>query len=432
MRKHLKAMVMLSAALLICPVAFGAEPVKKIVNITVRGQERRYWCWAACSEMALRVVSPDDPNSFLQCIQARKNPLVRFAPSDTCCGTEPICDARGWPVFEQFGCKSVIPVTSPLTWDELKSNCDGNRPVVFAIRFLDDSGVQDGGHMLCVYGYQESDTEKLLYVVDPEPVAFPASDTPEGKRGASLVELTYDEYANGSKPPHRFGKRLWPRIAHWKSYPNLQVKAPGGTSDDSTNAYDVAADKDVGKHFAELRAQLTEAMGPGGDQNAIVMEPGITFREIPLKALAAQAAPGGQTEQMFKGGAKFIRIYPVVDNSSERTISGLASMWKDGDAISFSKPTTQNVDVTFERQIVEAKRKFVAEHGLPTGGFSGFIFRGVNRAFLRAKVDNVDYLVPIEYDPSLNLTPGKGVRLNELVERIAPEAQRRAVEMEVP
>lgn len=162
------------------------NPRGRILDVRLRAQEMRNWCWAACGQMVME----HSNKSVRQCLQA----LERFGQCDI--------DRTGWPEFDKYGF-SYTTKKAPIPWETLKSEIDKNRPFCFTKRWLGG-----GAHMVVVKGYSVVGGEKYIHLADPWPVGV----------GDDSTVMPYDDYFHGSDAS--------PAYEHGSAYYEIQRQNP--------------------------------------------------------------------------------------------------------------------------------------------------------------------------------------------------------------
>jgi hypothetical protein len=152
----------------------------KTLSVAQIGQETDMWCWAAATQMTTKFAGV----SVKQCDQAN----ARFNRND-CCVSPSACVIGGWPDFPRWGFKTDITAWgTALTWAQLKSQIDSNRPVTYAWGWTGG-----GGHIMVAVGYcYYSDTEKYILINDPWPPAT-----------GNSMWITYDEFVAAADHVHQ-------------------------------------------------------------------------------------------------------------------------------------------------------------------------------------------------------------------------------------
>lgn len=190
------------SVLAVVSVFLAGHTLAGTLAVPLRGQEMDNWCWAGCSEMILDYfghdVSQEDIATWAVGGRDVANSLYPFPIG-------PFFDngvymKRGIPmVLKQFG-----PVDSSyrpwsLSLENVKSEIDGNRPFVVAVRWVDSRGrwpKDAGGHVVVCSGYSGD----LVSLQDPYPSDF--SPRP-GNPGVSYL-VSYDSLFNDRRCYHPF------------------------------------------------------------------------------------------------------------------------------------------------------------------------------------------------------------------------------------
>jgi len=154
------------------------------LDIPLKPQETRAWCWAASAQMVL--ASPSLAVMVSQCDVVTK----QFGPGSRCCNAEGIpatCLRGGWPPFAQYGYTPTVTKDAALSWDEVKMQI-GCRKQAFAFTWH----IEDGGdHMMVATGYKTEGADHLVCVNNPLPV----------RTGQSYC-ISYNEYVSGANYTH--------------------------------------------------------------------------------------------------------------------------------------------------------------------------------------------------------------------------------------
>lgn len=184
--------VFLSLLVLICLAQFSFAD--KTLSVPLYAQQTTMWCWAASGEMIMSFLG----NDVAQCAQANN----RFGRTD-CCPIPPCinssspnypCVTGGWPEYNKYGFSfSSTPWGTALTWDQLKAQIDGNKPVGFSWGWTGG-----GGHYMVAKGYSVSSGVNMVAINDPWPVESNCNKT-----GGGISKLiTYMEYVSGTDHTH--------------------------------------------------------------------------------------------------------------------------------------------------------------------------------------------------------------------------------------
>jgi hypothetical protein len=159
-----------------------SEPINKLLyDVPLIGQQQKTWGWAATTQMTM-LYAGGDPSIITQCA------LVNYGIwQDSCCvdGSTKICNRFGRPDYEHWGftAKNVYEREgAALSWEELKSEIDGGRPINFMWM------TYTGGliYMVAVGYFENTSTNpitKMVYVNAPWPL----------NEGQQTV-MTYDTY----------------------------------------------------------------------------------------------------------------------------------------------------------------------------------------------------------------------------------------------
>jgi hypothetical protein len=161
-----------------------------LLEVGLHAQETSMWCWAASGQMCMSFLGRD----VSQCEQANNE----FNMS-TCCNTpyQLNCIQGGWPEFNKYGFTADVTSNSPLSWEEIKHQVGClKKPIAFSWHW-----VGEGGHMMVITGYQLSENEKYLTVLDPLPENIGSQST-----------ILYDSYVKGVDH------------THWNDYYNISKK----------------------------------------------------------------------------------------------------------------------------------------------------------------------------------------------------------------
>ncbi len=160
-----------------CPYnGVGTKPV------TLRAQETNNWCWAASTQMPMETLG----EFVSQCSMANE----RFNRNDCCtagCPKNAVCNKPGWTMFSEYG-YSFDQSFTPLGWAQIKDQiCKAKKPLAFAY------GPKSGGvgHVVVIYGFNESNGHQDLMLKDPW---APCNGTSR--------QITYQEYSNSLTKNH--------------------------------------------------------------------------------------------------------------------------------------------------------------------------------------------------------------------------------------
>jgi len=169
--------------LLIIP---GCEKQHEI-PVKMYSQETSAWCWAASGEMIMEFLG----RRVRQCVQAN-NALGRNDCScSQCTGSKEgdACEEGGWPEFFRYGFDYKRTSNQALSWEQLKREISGDRPVAFSWHLA-----EGGGHMMVAVGFFVRDGQRYVEVIDP------ASSI--GRCQGSAFSLAYEDYVEGEGYSH--------------------------------------------------------------------------------------------------------------------------------------------------------------------------------------------------------------------------------------
>lgn len=189
MTKHLFYVTLILAMPL--NMASKAHHAGKTLEVPLKMQQTRMWCWATSTQMILAYMG----KQITQCEQVN----LRLNRSDCCGETTPRrCIRGGWPRFYHYGFSSDS-TNSALPWSQLQAEIDGGRPVAFSWKWK-----KGGGHMMVATGYAEP---HWVYVNDP----WPPNGDSELEEGQHMI-ITYSEYVSSATHDH------------WRDYYNINPK----------------------------------------------------------------------------------------------------------------------------------------------------------------------------------------------------------------
>ncbi len=171
--------------LIVLPMGMASGPspadADKVLDVPLRRQETRMWCWAASLQMILGLWG----QQVSQCEQVD----ARLNRTD-CCGppASQVCVRGGWPNFAPYGYLSDQR-NAPLSWKQLKRELDSGRPVAFSWAWK-----KGGGHMMVAVGYKEPN---WVYVNDPF-----VPDANAAGNESDYVAMTYEKFVSSAKHTH--------------------------------------------------------------------------------------------------------------------------------------------------------------------------------------------------------------------------------------
>jgi hypothetical protein len=114
-------------------------------GFAIQTQEADKWCWAAVSASVNHYFFPD--STLSQCQIAR-----RVLGVDSCCGNRETCNqvAKLDVALEKSGTIVREPLARSLSFEEIKQEIDGRRPICARIQWAGG-----GGHFVVIRGYRE-------------------------------------------------------------------------------------------------------------------------------------------------------------------------------------------------------------------------------------------------------------------------------------
>jgi len=165
-----KAIAVILVVLTLLPFTTGCQckpPNSSFLAVSLVAQERDWWCWAACTEM----ISAFYKHKVNQCKSAN---YVHGTPPDCCTGCTGNCPCWGsgwgayisdmkdnwthWKFDYQY-------VASSVGWKELKLLIHCYKTPLYVVWRWSGGG----GHVVTVYGYQETAKKKYVVYRDPWP-----------------------------------------------------------------------------------------------------------------------------------------------------------------------------------------------------------------------------------------------------------------------
>jgi Papain-like cysteine protease AvrRpt2 len=171
------------------PALAGNE---KILSVPLYSQQTNMWCWAASGEMVMKYVSPTI--KVTQCDEA----AVNFKKTSCCNNPTPVeCIEGGWQIFNHYGFDFTQVNSKALSWNELKSSIDSNKPVMYAWAWHGG-----GGHMMVATGWATFNNQNFVHINNP---------WPPGQGDQELI--SYAEWVGGSNYNHD----------HWADFYNIRL-----------------------------------------------------------------------------------------------------------------------------------------------------------------------------------------------------------------
>jgi hypothetical protein len=184
MIKRKSFILSLSILVIISFIHPGCNDAEKILDVPLYAQQTSRWCWAAGGEMIMTFLE----KPVWQCAQANS----RFGRNDCCAPTPGACVKGGWPEYNQWGF-TVSSTTwgTPLTWAQLKSQINNNKPVGFSWGWTGG-----GGHYMVAKGYTSIGGVNQVVVNDPWPWNVNKFN------GGTVKIISYSEYVSSSSYKH--------------------------------------------------------------------------------------------------------------------------------------------------------------------------------------------------------------------------------------
>jgi hypothetical protein len=182
------------------PPAWPAEPSShRVLALTPEAQHGRNWCWAATGSSVLRYLAGTETPS--QCsVAAASFPdfdCRHPACADRSGNWQPACDQAGEPAWPTLGWEADRTVEGrALSWDALRCEIDGERPVAF-VWWTTEERELGPGHMMAGIGYGEFLDGAAVAVADP--------------RGPKLRVMPYRHYVESEIHSHGHDWQLFRR-----------------------------------------------------------------------------------------------------------------------------------------------------------------------------------------------------------------------------
>ena len=157
----------------------------RTIPLTVQKQERTEWCWAAVTVSVNRVFRPD--SSHTQC-EVAGHALGRKCCSDGKGRASDPCNVPHelHPVLGHLHLLAADPIVKALTFDQVKTEIDGGRPVCVLIKWLDKDGKRtDRGHFIAIAGYRVTPAQKQFVSIGdpffgPSEIDYASFSNPQG------------------------------------------------------------------------------------------------------------------------------------------------------------------------------------------------------------------------------------------------------------
>ena len=143
----------------------------RILSFAVQRQKMPEWCWAAMSVSVDLFFRPDCTHTQCQ--------LASAAFNRSCCDNSNPADAQNCnqpntlhTVLETLHLLAADPVRrpdTPLSFDAVRKEIDGGRPICLLIRWLDKQGeTTTRGHFIAIHGYRVTAGNKQFVTIgDP-------------------------------------------------------------------------------------------------------------------------------------------------------------------------------------------------------------------------------------------------------------------------
>jgi len=277
--------------------ASEARAQTKTLDVTVVPQETNMWCWAASAQMVMAFHG----ENVTQCTQANR----RFGFSDCCNNQVPNhCVQGGWPEFYKYGFTYSETTNSALSWQQVNTEIDANRPVAFSWHW--DGG---GGHMMVLRGYSTLNGVRYVAIHDPWPPKIGDSKS-----------IPYSAYVSGSG------------YTHWNDYFNIRegvgriamVNAGQPSPEPQEESGETPIGVDVASLLAAEKETRTIAMNaqkmlegvakdvPGWAPTAKLGDP-VAVHVVGLNELQ-KVAPGAGPRLLLKPGVNRM-VYPLVHDN---------------------------------------------------------------------------------------------------------------------
>jgi hypothetical protein len=157
-------------------------PGFKLLQVPLKGQETRLWCWAASGQMITQYFFGEGVPQFRQA-------NLRLERTD-CGPAEPpgVCVKGGVPQFHTLKL-SAKREFKPLTWEQLTAQIDAGKPVGFAWQWKRCNSPRPApSHYMVARGYLTFDGVKMVVVNDPLPQ--PGKNT----KGGTVMVMNYRDY----------------------------------------------------------------------------------------------------------------------------------------------------------------------------------------------------------------------------------------------
>lgn len=147
---------------------------------------------------------------------------------------------------------------------------------------------------------------------------------------------------------------------------------------------------------------------------------GVTFTSIPMTRLlelhSTDVLKGG-LEVLFKPD-DVIRVLPILSRKDDETevVASLTCSWDEKNRRPAIHKWERGGSVMFATLIENALLKHSKEKGISSGEYKGVSFYGLNRHFLYFTRGGAQFMVPLEFDDTHNLFPGREIPLSQALQ----------------
>ena len=166
----------------------------RTIPLTVQKQENTEWCWAAVTVSINLVFRP--LSTHTQCEVAGQILGRQCCPGGKSAASGP-CNVPHelHPVLGHFHLLAADPIVKPLTFNHVKREIDGGRPVCVLIKWLDKHGERTNrGHFIAIAGYRVTPSQKEFVSIG-DPFYGPS-------------EISYTSFSN-PRGGYRDGRGVW-------------------------------------------------------------------------------------------------------------------------------------------------------------------------------------------------------------------------------
>ncbi len=360
-------------------------------------QGTQNWCWAASGQMIMNSLGN---TAVSQCQEATDYPFVppQTSPATNWC-VSPTDDwgFTGWPQFGHYGFSaSQTPFGTALSYEQLKTEIDNGRPIAFVWAW--DGG---GGHMMVVIGYlTEAGVDKVV-INDPSPPHLGNQRT-----------ITYAEFVEGIYLGHKY--------THWCDFYGIAMTNPGSPSPSGVGAPGgfVAPGGVEGASLAAAQAYLPKALqtlGPGALVARASIAPGFAVRALGLNQLKQLSAPGSSAEGVLDATPVTAFQYPVTLAGSMTT--AISTHQAPGGTWSAT-----SANASWIQLFADLRAKHSSANNISIEDYSLVAFNALNLYFLSYKVNNVQYLIPVQDSAKLGLKKGQAQAAKTVLDALVKAA----------